>query len=97
MSNFHKTFGDFDTHLMVGTSTENTETNTQNHWGYNFITAGTTSVNNIGLENKFFTDATGRKRLVGVLVNWVYLIKILSISPQPSAMIGRPHYLWNLP
>jgi TonB-linked SusC/RagA family outer membrane protein len=66
MSNFHKTFGDFDTHLMVGTSTENTETNTQNHWGYNFITAGTTSFNNIGLENKFFTDATGRKRLVGV-------------------------------
>jgi ferric enterobactin receptor len=65
MSNFHKSFGDFDTHLMIGTTAENTETSSQNHWGYNFTTAGTISFNNIGLENKFFNDATGRKRLVG--------------------------------
>ena len=65
MSNFHKSFGDFDTHLMIGTTAENTETNSQNHWGYDFITAGTISFNNIGLENKFFNDGTGRKRLVG--------------------------------
>jgi TonB-linked SusC/RagA family outer membrane protein len=65
MSNFHKSFGDFDTHLMIGTTSENTETQSQNHWGYNFITAGTISFNNIGLENKFFNDGTGRKRLVG--------------------------------
>lgn len=65
MSNFHKTFGDFDTHLMLGTTSENTKTSRQNHWGYNFVTAGTISFNNIGTENKFFTDATGNKRLVG--------------------------------
>ncbi|MBS1920776.1 MAG: SusC/RagA family TonB-linked outer membrane protein [Bacteroidetes bacterium] len=65
MSNWHKTFGDFETHLMVGTSSENTLIESQNHWGYNFITAGTISFNNIALTNKFFTDGTTRKRLVG--------------------------------
>ena len=65
MSNFHKTFGDFDTHLLLGSTTESTEWLTQNHWGYNFITAGTVSFNNIAIENKFFTDATTKKRLVG--------------------------------
>ena len=43
MTNFHKTFGDFDTHLMLGTTSENTQIVSQNHWGYNFITAGTIS------------------------------------------------------
>jgi len=65
MTNFHKTFGGFDTHLMLGTTTENTNTVTQNHWGYNFITAGTYSFNNIATTNKFFTDGTVRRRLVG--------------------------------
>ncbi|MBS1737929.1 MAG: TonB-dependent receptor, partial [Bacteroidetes bacterium] len=54
-----------DTHLMLGTTSENTRSSSQNHWGYNFVTAGTISFNNIGTENKFFTDATGNKRLVG--------------------------------
>ncbi|WP_018627851.1 SusC/RagA family TonB-linked outer membrane protein [Niabella aurantiaca] len=65
MSNFHKTFGDFDTRLMLGTTSESTEWLSQNHWGYNFITAGTISLANIGEENKRFTDGTTRKRLVG--------------------------------
>ena len=65
MSNFHKTFGDFDTHLMLGTTAENTKSLSQNYWGYNFVTAGTISFNNIGSENKFFTDGTTTKRLVG--------------------------------
>ena len=65
MSNFHKTFGDFDTHLMLGTTSESTEWLNQNHWGYNFITAGTISFNNISTDNKFFTDGTTKKRLVG--------------------------------
>ncbi len=65
MTNFHKTFGDFDTHLMLGSTSENTTTEGQNHWGYNFVTAGTVSFNNIAPENKFFTDGTTRKRLVG--------------------------------
>src|SRR6185312_7725137 len=65
MSNFHKTFGDFNTHLMLGSTSENTSSEGQNHWGYNFVTAGTISFNNIAPENKFFTDGTTRKRLVG--------------------------------
>ena len=65
MSNFHKTFGDFDTHLMLGTTSESTEWLSQNYWGYNFITAGTISFNNISTDNKFFTDGTTKKRLVG--------------------------------
>ena len=65
MSNFHKSFGDFDAHVMLGTTSENTKTRSQNHWEYNFVTAATISFNNINTENKFFTDGTGQKRLVG--------------------------------
>lgn len=65
MNNFHKTFGDFEAHLMVGGTSENTQTNSQNHWGYNFITAGTISLANIANTNKFFTDGTTKKRLIG--------------------------------
>lgn len=65
MSSFHKTFGDFEAHLMLGGTTESNETLSQNHWGYNFITAGTISLTNIANTNKFFTDATSKKRLVG--------------------------------
>lgn len=66
MTNFHKTFGDFDTHLMLGSTTENTNIVGQNHWGYSFVVPGTISFNNIATTNKFFTDGTTRKRLVGV-------------------------------
>ncbi len=65
MTNFHKKFGDFDTHLMLGSTSENTETPVQNLWGYNFITAGTISFANIATTNQFFTDATTRHRLLG--------------------------------
>ena len=66
MSNFHKTFfKDFDARLMLGTTSEDTKILSQNHWGYNFVTAGTISFNNIANGNKFFTDGTTRKRLVG--------------------------------
>ena len=65
MTNFHKKFGDFDTHLLLGNMTESTETPSQNLWGYNFITAGTISFANIATTNQFFADATVRHRLVG--------------------------------
>lgn len=65
MTNFHKKWGGFDAHLMLGTTTENTKTVSQNHWGYNFITAGTISFGNIASTNQFFKDGTTRKRLVG--------------------------------
>jgi len=66
MTNFHKTFlKAFDTHLMLGTTTENYQTQSQNHWGYTFVVPGTISFNNIATTNKFFTDGTVRRRLVG--------------------------------
>ncbi len=40
MSNFHKTFGDFDLNLLVGTTTEATKTTNNTRWGYNFVTEG---------------------------------------------------------
>lgn len=65
MSNFHKTFGGFDTRLMIGNTTENTDWVSQNHWGYSFITAGTISFGNIATTNQFFKDGVTKKRLVG--------------------------------
>jgi TonB-linked SusC/RagA family outer membrane protein len=65
MSNFHKKFGDFETHVMVGTTSERTDLVSQNHWGHNFITAGTISFGNIANTNQFFRDGTTKKRLVG--------------------------------
>lgn len=65
MTNFHKSFGDFDTHLLLGTTSEDFNTKNQNLWGYGFSTPGTISFNNMENTNKFFTDATTRRRLVG--------------------------------
>jgi TonB-linked SusC/RagA family outer membrane protein len=66
MTNFHKTFGDFDFNLLLGTTSEDTERLNQTHWGYNFITEGTISLGNFPPANRFFTDAITQKRLVGV-------------------------------
>jgi TonB-linked SusC/RagA family outer membrane protein len=65
MTNFHKTFKGFDTHLMLGTTSESTEITSQNHWGYNFVSAGNISFTNIATTNQFFKDAITKKRLVG--------------------------------
>jgi ferric enterobactin receptor len=65
MSNFHKSFGNFDTHLLLGTTSEDFNTKNQNLWGYGFSTPGTISFNNMENTNKFFTDATTRRRLIG--------------------------------
>ncbi|MCH5596819.1 SusC/RagA family TonB-linked outer membrane protein [Niabella ginsengisoli] len=65
MSNFHKTVGDFDLRLLLGTTSENTEIKSQNQWGYNFVTAGTIAFSNFAPENQFFRDRITQKRLVG--------------------------------
>ena len=54
MSNFHKTFGDFDLNLLVGTTTEATKTTNNTRWGYNFVTEGLYSFNNIIKANQYF-------------------------------------------
>jgi TonB-linked SusC/RagA family outer membrane protein len=66
MLNFQKQFGDFDLGMLVGHTTEKTERVTLSHWGYNFQTPGTISFGNIINENKFFSERTVRKRMMGV-------------------------------
>jgi len=66
MTNFHKRISDFDTHLLLGTTSDDFNTNVQNLWGWNFSTPGTVSLNSIDLANKQFSDNTIRRRLVGV-------------------------------
>lgn len=66
MSNFHKTFGDFDLSLLVGTTTEATKTANNTRWGYDFVTEGVYSFNNIIKSNQYFKESTVRKRMVGL-------------------------------
>ena len=66
MSNFHKTFGDFDFNLLVGTTTEATKTTNNTRWGYDFVTDGVYSFNNIIKANQYFKESTVRKRMVGL-------------------------------
>lgn len=66
MSNMHHAFGPVELNLLVGVTTEDTYCTNQTHWGYDFITAGTISFDNIPTENQFFKDETSRKRLFGV-------------------------------
>ena len=66
MSNFHKTFGDFDLNLLVGTTTEATKITNNTRWGYNFVTEGLYSFNNIIKANQYFKESTVRKRMVGL-------------------------------
>jgi TonB-linked SusC/RagA family outer membrane protein len=66
MTNFHKSIKDFDTHVLLGTTSDDFNTNVQNLWGWNFSTPGTVSLNSIDLLNKQFSDNTIRRRLVGV-------------------------------
>jgi len=67
LTTFHKTFGDFEAHVMLGNMTENTESPSQNLWGYNFISSGKANANfaNIATTNQFFSDALSRHRLTG--------------------------------
>ena len=65
MTNFHKVFGDFDTNLLLGTTTENTEIYNRIRYGYDFVTEGTISFSNILSANQFMKESTTRKRLVG--------------------------------
>ena len=65
MLNFQKKIGDFDLNLLLGHTTESTERVALSHWGFNFLTQGTISFENIVKENKFFSENKTRKRLVG--------------------------------
>jgi len=66
MTNFTQKFGDFDFNLMLGTSTDYTKSNSNYHYGWNFVTPGFYSLNNINNSNKYFITDLTRRRLVGL-------------------------------
>ncbi len=66
MINAHKTFGNFDLNLLLGHTSEQTKRVSQTQWGYDFVSGGVISFSNFLAENKFFTEGTSEKRLVGV-------------------------------
>ena len=66
LTSINKSVGDFTVGGLVGFTTEYTKRINQTHYGYNFVTPGTISFGNISNENKFFSESTTRKRLVGL-------------------------------
>lgn len=66
MTNFNKQFGDFNLNLMLGTSTDNTHSQSTYKMAYKFQVPGFFSYDNAANENKKFSSHQSRKRLVGV-------------------------------
>nr|WP_321330968.1 TonB-dependent receptor [uncultured Bacteroides sp.] len=65
MSNMHKTFGNLDFNLLLGTTTEATRTNNVTRWGYDFVAEDVIGFSNIASANQYLRDNTTRKRMVG--------------------------------
>lgn len=66
MTNFYKSFGDFNFNLMLGTATDNTKSVSNYRYGWNFIIPGFYSFGNISNEDKYFVTNRSNHRLVGV-------------------------------
>jgi len=66
MTNFNKKFGDFDLNLMLGTSTDNTHTNTHYEMAWNFQVPNFYATDNATADNRNFKTYLSDKRLVGV-------------------------------
>lgn len=66
MTNFNQTFGDFDFNLMLGTSTDNTHTNTNYQMAWNFQVPNFYATDNATAANRNFKSFLSDKRLVGV-------------------------------
>ena len=66
MTNFSKSFGDFNFNLMLGTATDNTKSVTNYRYGWNFIIPEFYSFGNISNEDKYFVTNRNKHRLVGV-------------------------------
>lgn len=66
MTNFNKSFGDFNFNLMLGTSTDDTRTWSNYRMAWNFEVPGFYSFDNATNENRDFSSSRTQKRLVGV-------------------------------
>lgn len=93
MSNMEKTLGDFDFGLLLGTTSEDTKILNNTDWGYNFVSPGVISFNNIATANQFLRDQTTRKRLVGVYGEFRASYKSLAYL----TMTGRNDWSSTLP
>lgn len=65
MSNFHKTFGDFDFNLLFGTTSESTSTTYNGRKAWNFIIPDFYVVTNVANTDLAISQSKMRKRLVG--------------------------------
>lgn len=66
ITNFAKSFGDFNFNLLLGTATDNTKSITNYRYGWNFIIPEFYSFGNISNEDKYFVTNRSNHRLVGV-------------------------------
>ena len=81
MTSVNKTIGDFDLGLMLGTSTEDTQRETNRRMGYDFVTTDFFSFNTIAdTQKKSFAQSHSQKRMVsaygeirGSYKNFLYL------------------------
>ncbi len=66
MTNFSKSFGDFNFNLMAGLSTDDTRTWSNSRMAWNFEVADFYSFDNATDSNRDFSSSRSQKRLVGV-------------------------------
>ena len=65
LTNFNHKFGDFDLNLMLGTSTDNTDTRTHYEMAWNFQMPDFYSTNNVKSTDRNFKSIVSKRRLVG--------------------------------
>jgi ferric enterobactin receptor len=70
MLNFKKSLGDFDLNLLLGHTAELTNRVLLTNWGYGFSTPGTISFSNIIDAQKFYTERSIKKRLIGAFAEF---------------------------
>lgn len=66
MTNFHKELGDFDLNLLLGTTSESSETKYNGRKAWNFIVPGFYTVTNVANTDLAIAQSKTEKRLVGV-------------------------------
>lgn len=98
MLNFHKTFGKFDTNLLMGQDIEDTKTLNDMRTGWNFTTPGTISFSNIATANQMFQDTHSENRLMGLYgearasYKSIAYITFTGRNDWSSTLPGKPYF-----
>jgi TonB-linked SusC/RagA family outer membrane protein len=93
MLNFHKTFGSFETNLLLGQDIEDTKTVNNMRTGWNFSTPGTISFSNFAPANELFQEIHSENRLMGLYSEFRASYK----SIVYLALTGRKDWTSTLP